>query len=154
TPPHGMKRVSAAPGRTAASPAAAPAPAPQAQPAPAPAPTVSATGPTAPTAQAVGGGGAPAAGGSATGPRPHGGHINTPNNMFCGSCGFRLQQASAPPPRPAPEPAPAGAGITLTALRADGSEAGTFVVPGGAGTVGRETGAIFAGDSYLSPRHA
>jgi hypothetical protein len=42
----------------------------------------------------------------------------------------------------------------LTALRADGSEAGTFQVPGGAGTLGRETGAIFAGDSYLSPRHA
>jgi pSer/pThr/pTyr-binding forkhead associated (FHA) protein len=38
-------------------------------------------------------------------------------------------------------------------LRADGSEAGTFPLPAG-GPVGRETGAIFAGDSYLSPRHA
>jgi pSer/pThr/pTyr-binding forkhead associated (FHA) protein len=44
--------------------------------------------------------------------------------------------------------------MTLTALRADGSEAGTFTMPPGGGTVGRETGAIFAGDSYLSPRHA
>jgi pSer/pThr/pTyr-binding forkhead associated (FHA) protein len=42
----------------------------------------------------------------------------------------------------------------LTALRADGSEAGTYRLPGGTVTVGRETGAIFGGDSYLSPRHA
>jgi pSer/pThr/pTyr-binding forkhead associated (FHA) protein len=44
--------------------------------------------------------------------------------------------------------------MVLTALRADGSEAGTFQLPAGGGTVGRETGGIFAGDSYLSPRHA
>jgi pSer/pThr/pTyr-binding forkhead associated (FHA) protein len=44
--------------------------------------------------------------------------------------------------------------MALTALRADGSEAGTFQLPSGGGTVGRETGGIFAGDSYLSPRHA
>jgi pSer/pThr/pTyr-binding forkhead associated (FHA) protein len=43
----------------------------------------------------------------------------------------------------------------LTALRADGSEAGTFRLPDGPTvTVGRDTGSIFAGDSYLSPRHA
>ncbi len=46
-----------------------------------------------------------------------------------------------------------GGTLSLTALRADGSEAGTFPLPGG-GVVGRETGGIFAGDSYLSPRHA
>jgi pSer/pThr/pTyr-binding forkhead associated (FHA) protein len=39
-------------------------------------------------------------------------------------------------------------------LRADGSEAGTYRLPPGTVTVGRETGAIFGGDSYLSPRHA
>jgi pSer/pThr/pTyr-binding forkhead associated (FHA) protein len=44
--------------------------------------------------------------------------------------------------------------MVLTALRADGSEAGTYHLPGSAGTVGRETSGIFAGDSYLSPRHA
>jgi pSer/pThr/pTyr-binding forkhead associated (FHA) protein len=44
--------------------------------------------------------------------------------------------------------------VTLTALRADGSEAGTYTLPPGNVTVGRDTGAIFAGDSYLSPRHA
>jgi pSer/pThr/pTyr-binding forkhead associated (FHA) protein len=54
----------------------------------------------------------------------------------------------------APAPEAAANAMTLTALRADGSEAGTFNLPSGGGTVGRETGAIFAGDSYLSPRHA
>jgi pSer/pThr/pTyr-binding forkhead associated (FHA) protein len=45
--------------------------------------------------------------------------------------------------------------VQLTALRADGSEAGQHQISGGAAaTVGRDTGSIFAGDSYLSPRHA
>jgi pSer/pThr/pTyr-binding forkhead associated (FHA) protein len=44
--------------------------------------------------------------------------------------------------------------IVLTALRADGSEAGSYHLPGGTQLVGRDTGGIFAGDSYLSPRHA
>ena len=60
-------------------------------------------------------------------------------------------------PVPAPAPADLGPGasaIALTALRADGSEAGTYQLPGGVVTLGRETGGIFAGDSYLSPRHA
>lgn len=84
-------------------------------------------------------------------------HINAPSNLFCGSCGFRLGGAA-----PAKAAAPAAAGpaasgpgaIVLTALRADGSEAGTYNMPAGTVTVGRETGSIFAGDSYLSPRHA
>lgn len=83
-------------------------------------------------------------------------HVNTTSNLFCGSCGFRLGSSA---PRAAPAPAgpaadPALGSIILTALRADGSEAGTYKLPGGNGTVGRETGGIFAGDSYLSPRHA
>jgi pSer/pThr/pTyr-binding forkhead associated (FHA) protein len=44
--------------------------------------------------------------------------------------------------------------VILTALRADGSEAGTFAMPSMNITLGRETGGIFAADSYLSPRHA
>jgi pSer/pThr/pTyr-binding forkhead associated (FHA) protein len=45
--------------------------------------------------------------------------------------------------------------VILTALRADGSEAGTYAMPDTPSlTVGRDTGSIFAGDSYLSPRHA
>jgi pSer/pThr/pTyr-binding forkhead associated (FHA) protein len=83
-------------------------------------------------------------------------HINAPSNLFCGSCGFRLTAAA---PRPAPAPAAAAAeptagGLILTALRADGTEAGTYPVPAGGTVIGRETGGIFAGDSYLSPRHA
>jgi pSer/pThr/pTyr-binding forkhead associated (FHA) protein len=87
---------------------------------------------------------------------PQCGHQNTTANLFCGSCGFRLgsgaPRSAVPPPVAAVDPA-AGA-LVLTALRADGTEAGTFSLPGGNGTVGRETGGIFAGDSYLSPRHA
>jgi pSer/pThr/pTyr-binding forkhead associated (FHA) protein len=44
--------------------------------------------------------------------------------------------------------------MVLTALRADGSEAGSYSLPGTFSAIGRETGGIFAGDSYLSPRHA
>lgn len=158
TPPHGMKvRGSVAPagggGAQVSAAAATVAQAPQQAPAP-----VAASAAPAAVAHAPSGGspaGAPAAGG-ATVVCPQCGHVNTPSNMFCGSCGFRLGQASAPPPKAAPEPAAAatGAGITLTALRADGTEAGTYVLQGGTGQIGRETGAIFAGDSYLSPRHA
>jgi pSer/pThr/pTyr-binding forkhead associated (FHA) protein len=68
---------------------------------------------------------------------------------------------AAPPVAAVAAPAPAAAApaagpgqVTLTALRADGSEAGTFPLPGPVMTVGRDVGGIFAGDSYLSPRHA
>jgi pSer/pThr/pTyr-binding forkhead associated (FHA) protein len=98
----------------------------------------------------------PPAGGTVSCPQC--GHINMPSNLFCGSCGFRLTGAAAAPKAAPVAPAPiggAGAGtVVLTALRADGTEAGTFALPGTTVTVGRETGAIFAGDSYLSPRHA
>lgn len=54
-----------------------------------------------------------------------------------------------------PAPAENTKSITLTALRADGSEAGRYTLPAqDQVTVGRDTGTIFAGDSYLSPRHA
>jgi hypothetical protein len=86
---------------------------------------------------------------------PQCGHVNGPTNLFCGSCGFRLGGGASVRPQPAPEPASSGGStVLLTALRADGSEAGTYTLPGGTVTVGRDTGGIFAGDSYLSPRHA
>ena len=61
---------------------------------------------------------------------PQCGHINAPSNLFCGSCGFRLgsgvPRAAAPAPAaPSLAESPAGSMI-LTALRADGSEAGTY----------------------------
>jgi pSer/pThr/pTyr-binding forkhead associated (FHA) protein len=61
---------------------------------------------------------------------------------------------SAAPAAAAPVAA-GGQSVVLTALRADGSEAGTYRLPDAAViTLGRDTGSIFAGDSYLSPRHA
>jgi pSer/pThr/pTyr-binding forkhead associated (FHA) protein len=54
-----------------------------------------------------------------------------------------------------PAAAPAVKPITMVALRADGSESGNYTLPDSVQiTVGRDTGSIFAGDSYLSPRHA
>lgn len=85
-------------------------------------------------------------------------HVNGTGNLFCGSCGFRLggappSIASKAPPASAVAPA-AGGTVVLTALRADGTEAGQYRLPPGTQVIGRETGSIFAGDSYLSPRHA
>jgi pSer/pThr/pTyr-binding forkhead associated (FHA) protein len=48
----------------------------------------------------------------------------------------------------------AAAAVVVTALLADGSEAGHFPLPAGSTTVGRDTGSFFGGDGYLSPRHA
>ncbi|HVY31165.1 MAG TPA: FHA domain-containing protein [Polyangiaceae bacterium] len=146
TPPQGVPAVAAAPA-PAPAPMAAPAPAPAAAPAPALAQTalVSPSQPAPP----------PAGGGVAC---PQCGHVNA-GNRFCASCGYNLGAlAGAAPSVPAAAaaaPAAGGAGIVLTALRADGSEAGTFRMPDApVVTVGRDTGSIFAGDSYLSPRHA
>ncbi|HEY3497334.1 MAG TPA: FHA domain-containing protein [Polyangiaceae bacterium] len=144
TPPHGVPAAggvarASAPAPRAATPAPAPAPAPQ-QMRPGPS--------AAPAAQA----------GTVTCPQC--GHGNVPGNRFCASCGYNLSALSGAQAVPAVAAAPAAAGgggpsIILTALRADGSEAGTFRMPDGPTvTVGRDTGSIFAGDSYLSPRHA
>lgn len=159
TPSEGVKGAAAAASGTGNGPGPGnvSAPVPAAPPAPAPAAVISSAG------AGAGGSGAPAAGGaSATVTCPQCGHINSPTNLFCGSCGFRLGgNAGAAKPAPVPQSAPvianAPAGsptVVLTALRADGTEAGTFALPSTNITVGRETGAIFAGDSYLSPRHA
>lgn len=88
-------------------------------------------------------------------PCPQCGHPNTGSNVFCGSCGFRLTGAASKSVAP-PQVVPAATegGVLLTALRADGSEAGTYNLPAGTVLIGRDTGGIFAGDSYLSPRHA
>ena len=84
-------------------------------------------------------------------------HMNATGNLFCGSCGFRLTTVPASA-RKVPVAAPVGAesasNVVLTALRADGTEAGQYRLPAGTQVIGRETGSIFAGDSYLSPRHA
>jgi pSer/pThr/pTyr-binding forkhead associated (FHA) protein len=161
TPPHGV-RAATSPAQAAAGLAgtvavAASPMAPLAPPRAAPAAPLGATAATASTV-AASKAPVPPAPAAASGAVicPQCSHVNTTSNLFCGSCGFRLG-SSAPRPAPtaaAPAADPGLGSITLTALRADGSEAGTYRLPGGSGTVGRETGGIFAGDSYLSPRHA
>jgi pSer/pThr/pTyr-binding forkhead associated (FHA) protein len=102
------------------------------------------------------GGTSGAAGAGGTNICPQCSQANPPTNKFCASCGFKLVRQSAAPAAEA-TPAPAGqapSGAILTALRADGTEAGVYALPVGATLLGRDTGAIFAGDSYLSPRHA
>ena len=83
-------------------------------------------------------------------------HPNPSSNKFCASCGFKLGKppSVAPPPAAAAMPAVASSSVVLTALRADGSEAGSYALPAGTVTSGRDPGSVFAGDSYLSPRHA
>jgi hypothetical protein len=169
TPPQGMKAASAA--QPAANPlsgtvAIAPAPGPAA-----PRAATAATAATAPTVQASVSGPPPAVAASVPAPAkagatvvcPQCSHVNAPTNLFCGSCGFRLGVAAARPaaasaapaaPVPVAAPEPAANALTLTALRADGTEAGTYAMPATGGLIGRESGSIFAGDSYLSPRHA
>lgn len=149
TPPQGVKAAGASSSAAAApsgggSPLVQPPPQPTAAPPPQAAPI--APPHAASPSQAPAG---------ATVSCPQCGHVNAPSNLFCGSCGFRLGGAAAPPKAaPAPSASAAPGNVVLTALRADGSEAGTYALPGGTVTVGRETGSIFAGDSYLSPRHA
>lgn len=163
TPPHGMKAVPSAKGV-----APAPAPAPMA-PAPAPAPVVAAppapAPAPAPVPRPVAPEPPPVAAPEPPPPAPAGetvtcpqcGHVNSTAFKFCASCGYNLSKVApvaAPlPPEPAPAPVPTAVGWKLTVLRADGTDAGTYDVPSDI-TVGRETGGIFGGDSYLSPKHA
>lgn len=82
-------------------------------------------------------------------------HPNPATNRFCASCGYKLNMAAVPAKAAAPVHAPVLGTVMLTALRADGSEAGSYTLnPSPSETIGRDTGSIFAGDSYLSPRHA
>jgi pSer/pThr/pTyr-binding forkhead associated (FHA) protein len=61
---------------------------------------------------------------------------------------------AASPAAPPVASSPSAMTVVLTALRADGSEAGSYTIPSATFTIGRDVGAIFAGDNYLSPRHA
>lgn len=135
TPPHGIR-----PHQGGSAAAAAPAAVATAAVAPRPAPA----------------GGGHAATAAAPSGCPQCGHVNSSANKFCASCGYNMSLLSAAPPAvQAPAPTAAGLGqVVLTALRADGSEAGTFALAGQVTTIGRDVGGIFAGDSYLSPRHA
>jgi pSer/pThr/pTyr-binding forkhead associated (FHA) protein len=159
TPPQGIPQArapQAAPAAAQARPAAQPAPPPVVH-APPPVAQPAPAAQQAPAIQA-----APAAG-EVEITCPQCGHPNPQSNRFCAACGYNLAAlqgaavaaTAAPPPAVAPAAAAGGSRVMLTALRADGSEAGTFPLPEAPSvTVGRDTGSIFAGDSYLSPRHA
>lgn len=66
------------------------------------------------------------------------------------SCGFNLAANNAPPP---PVATTTAGIVMLTVVRADKSEGGSHSFAT-SGSIGRDTGGIFAGDSYLSPKHA
>lgn len=143
TPPAGFPTAQA--GAAAKAPPAAPPPAaapPLAPPAPAPAPS-----PPARPAQAAAGGALVCPKCSNAVPRDF---------KFCGTCGNPMAAPAAPaavaaPPAPRPTAKHQG---SLVLIRPDGSEGGTFSLTEASTVVGRETGGLFATDSYLSPRHA
>ncbi len=144
TPPHGMRAAQGAAVAVAQAPAAA------------------ATAQSVPRAVAAAPAPAAAPAAAASVGCPQCGHVNAPSNKFCASCGYNMSlvggapAAGSAPAMPVAAPV-AGSGpgqVMLTALRADGTEAGNFALPGPLMTVGRDVGGIFAGDSYLSPRHA
>lgn len=160
TPPQGVaaRRVSGAPQPMAGGPAPMVAPSPtDAPPARVSAPEVAAQPNPSQASVNPGAAVAPQASNpelaAAAGPRecPQCGQTNAPTNRFCASCGYNLGALA----RSAPPAAATGVRVRLTALRADGTEAGSFDLPNEPrSTIGRDTGSIFAGDSYLSPRHA
>ncbi|MBP8809838.1 MAG: FHA domain-containing protein [Kofleriaceae bacterium] len=98
--------------------------------------------------------GAPAA----TGPRrcPQCGADVPPGFRFCGACGCRMEEQSAPqvlPVRGAPATRPQPRAI-MTLIRPDGSEGGTHELRQGDNKIGRNFGSLFESDGYLSPVHA
>ena len=86
-----------------------------------------------------------------------------PTFRFCGTCGFRMDEGSAPTPMPhaagAGQPAagrrqPQRARLSMTLIRPDGSEGGTHDLRPGENKLGRSFGPVFENDGYLSPVHA
>jgi pSer/pThr/pTyr-binding forkhead associated (FHA) protein len=84
-----------------------------------------------------------------------------PSFRFCGTCGFRMDEASAPnvmpgPPMSAPmaAPVPQRAKLSMTLIRPDGTEGGTHDLRPGENKLGRQFGPVFENDGYLSPIHA
>ncbi len=83
------------------------------------------------------------------------------NFKFCGSCGHPMAElqaaamggAAAAAPAPMPAPSSTGRGA-LVLIRPDGSEGESFQLADKPTPVGRDAGALFASDSYLSPQHA
>ena len=89
-----------------------------------------------------------------------------PSFRFCGTCGFRMDEGSAPnqmPMGPGPGPGPSmgmpppavqRARLSMTLIRPDGTEGGTHDLRPGENKLGRSFGPVFENDGYLSPVHA
>jgi hypothetical protein len=93
-----------------------------------------------------------------------------PSFRFCGTCGFRMDEGSAPMPMPPPGGPPMGGPpmgmmggapqparqqqLSMTLIRPDGSEGGTHQLRPGENKLGRSFGPVFENDGYLSPVHA
>ncbi len=95
-----------------------------------------------------------------------------PSFRFCGTCGFRMDEGSAPAPMPMPPgpgtvpnpmpmgqmggmaPQPQRARLSMTLIRPDGTEGGTHELRPGENKLGRSFGPVFENDGYLSPVHA
>jgi pSer/pThr/pTyr-binding forkhead associated (FHA) protein len=82
-----------------------------------------------------------------------------PSFRFCGTCGFRMDEGSAPVAMPMPPGPPLGAPLSrtrlsMTLIRPDGTEGGTHDLRPGENKLGRSFGPVFENDGYLSPIHA
>jgi pSer/pThr/pTyr-binding forkhead associated (FHA) protein len=80
--------------------------------------------------------------------------VNPPTNRFCASCGFKLDSKKTAAPKPKTTVTSEGSGAILVALDPEGSEIGRHELARGESFIGRDSGGIFAGDTYLSPKHA
>lgn len=79
-----------------------------------------------------------------------------PSFRFCGTCGFRMDEASSPMPMPSSglgQPL-ARSRLSMTLIRPDGTEGGSHELRPGENKLGRSFGAVFENDGYLSPVHA
>lgn len=85
---------------------------------------------------------------------PECGYVNPPTNRFCASCGFRLDEAKKVAPSPAAVDDDGEGGAVLIALDPEGNEVGRHSLAAGVSIIGRESGSVFAGDTFLSPQHA
>ncbi|MFW6051388.1 MAG: FHA domain-containing protein [Myxococcota bacterium] len=101
---------------------------------------------------------APAAGGGSITCPSCGAEIPA-NFKFCGTCGHNVAAAAstaggqaAPSGQAAPAAEPARG--TLVLIQPDGTEGQTLPIPEEGLTIGREAGAPFGNDAYLSPKHA
>jgi hypothetical protein len=83
-----------------------------------------------------------------------------PSFRFCGTCGFRMDEGSAPVAMPLPASGPAASApvqrtrLSMTLIRPDGTEGGSHDLRPGENKLGRNFGPVFENDGYLSPIHA